>query len=178
MWVTCIFISVKNSINIYFFKKYTNKAWVYCTYQPLGLSVRRAASPIDLRGHFSSGTYCSHVTPKDLVSDGNILHMSFFTNDKVVDTGFTATWRAVDPSQGKTGERWQWNTHWGNSPQVHKSISLTVFSPPPLTHTQLLVEGASAVIRVKLSLLIGPATTQLSLCARGVSPFLQQKLSM
>lgn len=65
----------------------------------------RGAGLTDLRVHFSSGTYCSHVTPKDLVSDGNILHMSFSTNDKVVDTGFTATWRAVDPSQGKTGER-------------------------------------------------------------------------
>lgn len=75
------------------------------TYQLLGLSMLRGASPTDLCDNFSSGTFCRHVTPKDLVSDGNILHMSFSTNDRVVDTGFTATWRAVDPSQGKTGER-------------------------------------------------------------------------
>nr|XP_046272112.1 tolloid-like protein 2 [Scatophagus argus] len=49
------------------------------------------------------GTYCSHVPPKDLVSDGNTLHISFSSNDKVVDTGFTATWRAVDPTEVPCG---------------------------------------------------------------------------
>jgi len=43
------------------------------------------------------------VPPKDLVSDGDTLHISFSSNDKVVDMGFTATWKAVDPKEGKTG---------------------------------------------------------------------------
>ncbi|KAK5608460.1 hypothetical protein CRENBAI_025009 [Crenichthys baileyi] len=47
----------------------------------------------------SLGTYCSHVAPGDLVSDGNKSHISFSCNEKVVDTGFTLTWRAVDPTQ-------------------------------------------------------------------------------
>lgn len=55
--------------------------------------------------HLFSGTYCSHVPPEDLVSDGNTLRISFSSNDKVVDTGFTATWRAVDPTDGKRGEK-------------------------------------------------------------------------
>uniref|UniRef100_A0A3Q1JVK3 Ovochymase 2 n=1 Tax=Anabas testudineus TaxID=64144 RepID=A0A3Q1JVK3_ANATE len=49
------------------------------------------------------GTYCSHVPPEDLVSDGNTLRISFSSNDKVVDTGFTATWRAVDPTDAPCG---------------------------------------------------------------------------
>lgn len=38
----------------------------------------------------------------DLVSDGNSLNIRFSSNDKVVDTGFAATWKVVDPSEGKT----------------------------------------------------------------------------
>ncbi|XP_058497545.1 ovochymase-2 [Solea solea] len=49
------------------------------------------------------GTFCSHVPPKDLVSDGNSLHISFSSNDKVVDTGFSATWKAVDPAVAPCG---------------------------------------------------------------------------
>ncbi|TDH16323.1 hypothetical protein EPR50_G00018550 [Perca flavescens] len=49
------------------------------------------------------GTHCSHVPPTDLVSDGDTLHISFSSNDKVVDTGFTATWRAVDPTEAPCG---------------------------------------------------------------------------
>ncbi|XP_071359853.1 ovochymase-2 [Trachinotus anak] len=51
----------------------------------------------------SLGTYCSHVPPKDLVSDGNTLRITFSSNDKVVDTGFSATWRAVDPTEAPCG---------------------------------------------------------------------------
>ncbi|XP_034543236.1 ovochymase-2 [Notolabrus celidotus] len=51
----------------------------------------------------SLGRHCSHVPPKDLVSDGNTLHISFSSNDKVVDTGFTATWKAVDPIEAPCG---------------------------------------------------------------------------
>ncbi|KAM4595755.1 ovochymase-2 [Fundulus diaphanus] len=51
----------------------------------------------------SLGTYCSHVAPGDLVSHGNRLHISFFSNEKVVDTGFTVTWRAVDPTEAPCG---------------------------------------------------------------------------
>ncbi|XP_068177209.1 ovochymase-2 [Antennarius striatus] len=50
----------------------------------------------------SLGTHCSHLPPKDLVSDGNTLHITFSSNNKVVDTGFNASWRAVDPHEGKT----------------------------------------------------------------------------
>ncbi|KAF0037285.1 hypothetical protein F2P81_010159 [Scophthalmus maximus] len=49
------------------------------------------------------GTFCSHVTPKDLVSYGNTLRITFSSNDKVVDTGFAATWRAVDHTQAPCG---------------------------------------------------------------------------
>ncbi|XP_029008026.1 ovochymase-2 [Betta splendens] len=49
------------------------------------------------------GTHCSHEPPQDLVSEGNRLHISFSSNDKVVDTGFTATWRAVDPTDAPCG---------------------------------------------------------------------------
>ncbi|XP_068614175.1 ovochymase-2-like [Brachionichthys hirsutus] len=51
----------------------------------------------------SLGTHCSHLPPKDLVSDGNTLHVRFSSNGLVVDTGFMATWRAADPAEGKTG---------------------------------------------------------------------------
>ncbi|XP_061582482.1 ovochymase-2 [Cololabis saira] len=51
----------------------------------------------------SLGTHCSHVPPKDVVSDGDTLHVSFSSDDKVVDTGFTATWRAVDPTEAPCG---------------------------------------------------------------------------
>lgn len=56
--------------------------------------------------HFSPGTFCSHVPPEALVSYGNTLHISFSSNDKVVDTGFTASWKAVDPTEGKVGGKW------------------------------------------------------------------------
>ncbi|KAM8772707.1 ovochymase-2 [Acanthopagrus schlegelii] len=51
----------------------------------------------------SLGTFCSHVPPPDLVSNGDQLHISFSSNDKVVDTGFSATWRAVDPNDVPCG---------------------------------------------------------------------------
>lgn len=125
--------------------------------------------------HFSPGTFCSHVPPEALVSDGNTLHISFSSNDKVVDTGFTASWKAVDPTEGKVGGKWGKKNH-------REKPSLTVcFSLFPVAHThthQLHVEAASAAARVKSGLLIGRATTQLSLCARGVSRFLQPKASM
>ncbi|TNN89477.1 Chymotrypsin-like elastase family member 2A [Liparis tanakae] len=57
---------------------------------------------VSLRDRIGSlGTHCSHVLPKDLVSDGDTLHISFSSNDKVVDMGFTATWKAVDPIEGR-----------------------------------------------------------------------------
>uniref|UniRef100_A0A8C6WR19 Zgc:154142 n=1 Tax=Neogobius melanostomus TaxID=47308 RepID=A0A8C6WR19_9GOBI len=49
------------------------------------------------------GTHCSHVAPQDLVSVGNTLHLSFSSNDKVVDTGFHASWKAIDPPQAPCG---------------------------------------------------------------------------
>lgn len=38
------------------------------------------------------------------MSDGNLLQLAFSSNDKVVDVGFAATWRAIDPTEGKTEE--------------------------------------------------------------------------
>ncbi|KAM9770435.1 ovochymase-2 [Menidia menidia] len=51
----------------------------------------------------SLGTHCSNIPPQDVVSDGNTLSVSFSSNDRVVDTGFSATWRAVDPSEAPCG---------------------------------------------------------------------------
>ncbi|XP_068445519.1 ovochymase-2 [Clinocottus analis] len=59
---------------------------------------------VSLRDRIGSlGTHCSHVAPPDLVSDGDTLHISFSSNDKVVDMGFTATWKAVDPTEAPCG---------------------------------------------------------------------------
>ncbi|KAM9314851.1 LOW QUALITY PROTEIN: ovochymase-2 [Pholidichthys leucotaenia] len=51
----------------------------------------------------SLGTYCSNVPPRDMVSDGNTLHISFSSNEVVVDTGFTATWKVVDHAEAPCG---------------------------------------------------------------------------
>uniref|UniRef100_A0A3P8X1I7 Zgc:154142 n=1 Tax=Cynoglossus semilaevis TaxID=244447 RepID=A0A3P8X1I7_CYNSE len=66
------------------------------------------------------GTFCSHVPPKALVSDGNTLHISFSSNDKVVDTGFIATWRAVDPTGGACGGSFSTNQGEFTSPNWPK----------------------------------------------------------
>lgn len=85
--------------------------------------------------HFSSGTFCSHVPPADLVSNGDKLHISFSSNDKVVDTGFKATWRAVDPTEGKTGEKWSWQDTEGIAFKEIWCISLFLLFGSPVTHT-------------------------------------------
>ncbi|KAL7877112.1 hypothetical protein SRHO_G00037550 [Serrasalmus rhombeus] len=46
----------------------------------------------------SLGTHCSISPPADLVAVGATLTVHFSSNDRVVDTGFKATWRAVDPA--------------------------------------------------------------------------------
>uniref|UniRef100_A0A673XEJ4 Zgc:154142 n=1 Tax=Salmo trutta TaxID=8032 RepID=A0A673XEJ4_SALTR len=51
----------------------------------------------------SIGAYCSHIPPQDLVSIGDRLSLYFTSNNKVVDTGFRASWKAVDPSQASCG---------------------------------------------------------------------------
>ncbi|KAJ3614596.1 hypothetical protein NHX12_018167 [Muraenolepis orangiensis] len=48
-------------------------------------------------------TFCSHIAPQDLVSHGQTLHISFSSNARVVDTGFLASWRPVDPAQAPCG---------------------------------------------------------------------------
>lgn len=45
----------------------------------------------------SLGTHCSTSPPRDLVAIDDRLTISFSSNDKIVDTGFSATWKAVDP---------------------------------------------------------------------------------
>ncbi|XP_056442205.1 ovochymase-2 [Gadus chalcogrammus] len=58
----------------------------------------------------SLGTFCSHSAPQDLVSHGEELHISFSSNSRVVDTGFLASWKAVDPaSQAACGGRFSSN---------------------------------------------------------------------
>ncbi|XP_062851362.1 cubilin [Trichomycterus rosablanca] len=44
------------------------------------------------------GTHCSASAPGDVISAGNTLSVRFSTNNRVVDTGFNATWRAVSPA--------------------------------------------------------------------------------
>uniref|UniRef100_W5KDN7 Zgc:154142 n=1 Tax=Astyanax mexicanus TaxID=7994 RepID=W5KDN7_ASTMX len=46
----------------------------------------------------SLGTHCSTSPPADLVSAGESLTVQFYSNDKVVDTGFNVTWRAINPA--------------------------------------------------------------------------------
>uniref|UniRef100_A0A673NE00 Ovochymase 2 n=1 Tax=Sinocyclocheilus rhinocerous TaxID=307959 RepID=A0A673NE00_9TELE len=43
------------------------------------------------------GTYCTSP-PRDLVTAGDTLTVSFSSNDKIVDTGFSAIWKAADPA--------------------------------------------------------------------------------
>lgn len=88
---------------------------------------------LDLCAHLSSGTHCSHVPPKDLVSDGNTLYISFSSNDKVVDTGFTASWKAVDPTEGKIGAKWKKMI--GKSLKTYRLLLLTVLFFLAHTHT-------------------------------------------
>ncbi|KAM3623175.1 uncharacterized protein V6R79_007971 [Siganus canaliculatus] len=51
----------------------------------------------------SLGTFCGHIPGPDLVSDGNSFHISFTSNARVVDSGFSATWRAVEPTEAPCG---------------------------------------------------------------------------
>lgn len=48
------------------------------------------------------GTHCSTSSPRDLVTAGDTLSVSFSSNDKVVDSGFGAHWKAVDPADIET----------------------------------------------------------------------------
>uniref|UniRef100_A0A8C1YT96 Zgc:154142 n=1 Tax=Cyprinus carpio TaxID=7962 RepID=A0A8C1YT96_CYPCA len=43
------------------------------------------------------GTYCTSP-PRDLVAAGDTLTVSFSSNDKIVDTGFSAIWKAANPA--------------------------------------------------------------------------------
>lgn len=74
----------------------------------------------------SLGTLCGPNLPQDLVSDGNNLHLVFSSNDRVVDMGFAATWRAIDPTEapcggvfsGNQGEMMSPNWPTGNYPAL------------------------------------------------------------
>ncbi|XP_051784067.1 ovochymase-2 [Erpetoichthys calabaricus] len=44
------------------------------------------------------GVHCSSNKPADVISIGSLLTVTFKSNDKIVDTGFLALWKAVDPS--------------------------------------------------------------------------------
>ncbi|MEE6461887.1 hypothetical protein FKM82_001437, partial [Ascaphus truei] len=45
----------------------------------------------------SLGTHCGNSTPSDIVSFSNTISVSFNSNSRVVDKGFSVTWEAVDP---------------------------------------------------------------------------------
>ncbi|KAI7810415.1 hypothetical protein IRJ41_001318 [Triplophysa rosa] len=53
---------------------------------------------VTLSDNIGSVTHCSTSPPRDLVTAGDILSVSFSSNDKVVDLGFGAHWKAVDPA--------------------------------------------------------------------------------
>ncbi|XP_053556761.1 cubilin-like [Bombina bombina] len=44
----------------------------------------------------SLGTHCGSNTPSDIVSFSNTVSVNFTSNNRVVDTGFSITWEAVD----------------------------------------------------------------------------------
>ncbi|XP_073670702.1 ovochymase-2 [Paramisgurnus dabryanus] len=48
------------------------------------------------------GTHCSTTPPRDLVTAGDTLSVSFSSNNKVVDLGFSAQWKAVNSSDIET----------------------------------------------------------------------------
>ncbi|XP_070846884.1 cubilin [Chaetodon trifascialis] len=87
----------------------------------------------------SLGTYCGYTPPSDLVSDGNTLDMKFTSNNKVVDTGFTATWRAIDPEEAPCGGDFSSNTgeirspNWPNDYQT-KSVCTWRITIPSATN--------------------------------------------
>lgn len=121
----------------------------------------------------ASGTYCSHTSPNDVVSDGGTLHIGFSSNDKVVGTGFAAIWKAVDPAQGEPE-----NNKPHTTSRILSFLNCLFFLLSPLAQLQLPVGGVSALTWVKSPLQTGLRTTKLRLCAHGVSAFLHQKVFM
>ncbi|XP_076583741.1 ovochymase-2 [Chaetodon auriga] len=101
----------------------------------------------------SLGTYCGYTPPSDLVSDGNTLDIKFSSNDKVVDTGFTATWRAVDPEEAPCGGVFTNNTgeirspNWPNDYQTKSVCTWRITIPSAVnvtvafTHFELQAEN-------------------------------------
>ncbi|KAI4884471.1 hypothetical protein NFI96_001277, partial [Prochilodus magdalenae] len=87
----------------------------------------------------SLGTHCSTSPPADLVASGNTLTVHFSSNDKVVDTGFNATWKAVDPADinnlvgcgGEfTGEMGEFQSpSWPNNYPNQAACTWTISSP-------------------------------------------------
>ncbi|KAK2852327.1 hypothetical protein Q7C36_007528 [Tachysurus vachellii] len=54
---------------------------------------------VSISDHLSPlGTHCSASPPGDVVSAGDMLTVRFSSNTRVVDTGFNATWKAVNPT--------------------------------------------------------------------------------
>ncbi|KAF7710120.1 ovochymase-2 [Silurus meridionalis] len=51
----------------------------------------------------SMGTYCSTYPPSDMVSASDMLTIRFSSNNRVVDTGFSATWKAINPTDNNIG---------------------------------------------------------------------------
>ncbi|KAI1887407.1 hypothetical protein AGOR_G00189980 [Albula goreensis] len=54
---------------------------------------------LELSDHVGSlGTHCGSSLPADLVSASDTLTIQFYSNNRVVDTGFLAEWTAVEPT--------------------------------------------------------------------------------
>ncbi|KAJ8281431.1 hypothetical protein GJAV_G00067600 [Gymnothorax javanicus] len=54
---------------------------------------------ITLADHLGSlGAHCGGVAPEDVVTTSDTMTVEFFSNARVVDTGFIASWSAIDPA--------------------------------------------------------------------------------
>uniref|UniRef100_A0A667YG15 Zgc:154142 n=1 Tax=Myripristis murdjan TaxID=586833 RepID=A0A667YG15_9TELE len=84
----------------------------------------------------SLGTHCGHVPPRELVSAGEHLQITFSSNDRVVDTGFLATWTVVDPSEAPCGGVFSSNQgeiispNWPSSDYPAQSVCTWVITIP------------------------------------------------
>ncbi|XP_035273212.1 cubilin [Anguilla anguilla] len=55
---------------------------------------------LSLSDHIGSlGTHCGSSVPSDLVTTSDTLTVQFTSNSRVVDTGFLASWSAIDPAE-------------------------------------------------------------------------------
>ncbi|TRY88335.1 hypothetical protein DNTS_018821 [Danionella cerebrum] len=97
----------------------------------------------------SLGTHCSSSPPKDLVTEGDTLSITFTSNDKIVDTGFNAMWKAVDPADGDaavgcgghlTGQKGEFQSpNWPNQ-YPKQAVCTWMISSPSATRIRVSFE--------------------------------------